>query len=103
MARGEGGRSRIPDTKTVRFGISQNLWYACAYGANRLTLSSVFHKCRARPSPFPIALSRLNALCDSQSAAAPTVYRDGSLFLSQLGLFICNRGILPSNYAAVNC
>lgn len=25
------GRGRVPDTKTVRFGISQNLWYACIW------------------------------------------------------------------------
>lgn len=35
------GRDRVPDTKTVRFGISQNLWYACIWRKQTRTVLCV--------------------------------------------------------------
>lgn len=97
----EGGRGRVPDTKTVRFGISQNLWYACIWRRTDSHCPLCSITALSLP-PFPLFASHLNAQRDSQFVA-PARHRDSGLFPSQLGLFICNRGILPSNYAAVNC
>lgn len=74
--RGEKGREEgggdgtgFSDTKTVRFGISQNLWYACIWREQTLTVFSVFHNCPP-PGPLsllpvPIALSHSNATASS--------------------------------------
>jgi len=82
----EGGSdgTGFSDTKTVRFGISQNLWYACIWCEQTRTVFSVFHNC---PPPCPLS--------------PPRSYRVVSLELVMRQPVLCGSGFISESIRLV--